>query len=70
MKLHQLLKKLNKLDPELEIIGFDPYEEKLTNKIKIELLEHSGRETDCWHSNRTFESDIPAGMYIHIVCGN
>jgi hypothetical protein len=66
MTVYDLIKKLSQFDKNTVIVGFDPYNEQLTDKMEIKLINHTGIESDCWHSNRTFKSDIPAGEYIRI----
>lgn len=66
MTVYDLIKKLSQFNPNTVIVGFDAYNERLTDKIEIKSIKHNGTESDCWHSNMTFESDIPAGNYIRI----
>ena len=70
MKIKKLIAMLQKMNPEMDIIGFDSYEEKLTKKISVRSYSHNGFECDCWHSDREFESDIPAGQYLLINFGD
>jgi hypothetical protein len=70
MKIKKLLAMLNKMNSELDIIGFDPYEEHLTKNISIEEYSHNGIESDCWHFERKFKSNIPAGQYLLINFGD
>jgi len=69
MKIAKLIKILSELDPDTIIVGFDSYNECLTKKINTEILKHTGIETNCWHSDRKFKSDIPAGNYFYITFG-
>ena len=70
MKIAQLIKTLSKLNPNTTIIGFDSYNECLTKVINTEVLEHNGMENNCWHPERQFKSDIPAGEYLYITFGD
>lgn len=65
MTVYDLIKKLSKFNPNTVIVGFDAYNERLTDKIEVKSINHNGIESDCW-SNMPFESDIPAGKYIRI----
>jgi hypothetical protein len=69
MKIKKLIAMLNKMDPELDIIGFDSFEERLTKKISVKQYCHNGFENDPWHPEHKFESNIPIGQYLLIDFG-
>ncbi len=69
MKVSKLIKLLSEMPQDATVVGFDSYNEKLTKRVSVGLLNHLGIETNCWHSGRTFKSDIPAGIYVNISIG-
>ena len=70
MKIKKLIERLNKLNPNMDIIGFDPFEEKLTKVININAIQHNGKEFNCYNAGMEIDSNIPSGSYLLINFGD
>lgn len=67
MNIKQLLKKLEGIPVDTEIISYSTYDRGYTDRINVEIYEHDGKDFDCFHSQHPkTDSNVRSGIYLLI----